>query len=167
MYDSINFDYLRIGREMMKLQKEKTERYKTDRSVRLGDKYLLNNMCIYKKETRKNGAEWWRFYDKHYLTILHSHYPIRFWVPRISIIKHETEALNVPQTIILNEWAFENCYKFHINKCVANFGGHINTLLNYMSEDAPDYKYSPYKTIIDKLKIKRAVRDFIKNDTSD
>lgn len=118
------------------------------------------------KGYKDKGAVFFNIYEG-LIKISKSHYPyIRFSVPKSNLIKYETDQIGIEQEIEITEWAYQNCYMFPINKIYEDWGrmmrGLIKGYTNDRWDEAPYYKYSSYKEIIEELH-KEEIRKAIKN----
>lgn len=85
-----------------------------------------------------------------------SYYPsIKFSIPKTNLKSYETEEKYKIQTIIISEWAYNNCFMLAVNKLYEDWGGHMKSLLDQVDSrnwnDAPMNKYSPYRELIEKI----------------
>lgn len=93
-----------------------------------------------------------------------SYYPFRFSIPKSQLMSHETERELVDQTITITEWAYFNCYMLPYNKIYEDWGRMMHSLFSSYAteawEEAPMFKYSPYKPIVEAIRKKDMTKTF-------
>jgi len=88
-----------------------------------------------------------------------SYYPFRFSIPKYrQLVFYETEENLIDQTITITEWAYNKCYMLPYNKIYEDWGKMMYSLFSAYAteawEEAPMYKYSPYKPIVEAIRKK-------------
>lgn len=123
-----------------------------DRAIKNEDGYYdLNDACVkgFTENYVKNEDKGAIFcFDDMMLALHYSSYRVRFSVPKTCLISYETEELEIPQTITINEWAYENCYLRSINRILEDHGKNLNGILflddnisvNCNSKSNPNYE---------------------------
>jgi len=111
----------------------------SDNEYQISNIRLINandNSCVY---------SWDNF--QIYKTI----YSVNFVVPRNCIINDTAKEMGGFTEIIINKWAFENCFVQSINRCIENWGKSIFALLQ-LPDNSPQLKNNIYKKIVYNLK---------------
>lgn len=85
-----------------------------------------------------------------------SYYPFRFSIPKSQLVSFETDEKGIDQTIKITEWGYHNCYMLPYNKIYEDWGRMMYSLFsaytNGIWDEAPMYKYSVYKPVVEKIK---------------
>ncbi len=153
--------------------------------IPLDKNYIISDVCVsgYSVNDKKDdkgiavdkGAVFFYLDNNELIQLGKSFYPpIRFSIPKSQLLEFETDETHIPQTITITEWGYKNCVETTYNRVLEDWGRRMSAMFKYYESDAwdnaPMYKYSPYRAIIEQIKKKEVsdmVKDYVKKNRND
>ena len=149
--------YIRLATELLKFYQPKTyePEYKLWRHEK-GDR----STTLYKIRIKEIKSDSVSFVEHIAYRFIYTSMFLRFSVPKSHILSIETKQLDKPQTIIIDNWAYDEIVQPAIYKLLEDWGEYMYSLINMCDLDMPDLKNSAYYDMIFSLNIQKSLKTF-------